>query len=497
MIIPKVKILALLFFISVSHLQQAQTNPRPNIVIIFADDLGYGEIEPYGQKIIQTPWLKTLADEGVKFTDFYSSSALCAPARCQLLTGLHSGHSAIRANFEMAQGPDSFTDLLEKGQMPLPSDQETIAEMLKPKGYATACIGKWGLGMADTEGNPNQQGFDYFFGYLDQKQAHNYYPTHLWENGKRVELTNPFIKVHTEISADQVSDKMFQSFIGKEYSIDKMATKAKEFIDRQKGPFFLYYSITLPHLALQVPEQELEPYLNTLEDKPYLGDKGYCPVQYPRATYAAMISYLDKKVGDIIKQLKETGKWNNTLLIFTSDNGPAFPIGGCDPEFFNSSGNLRSYKGSLYEGGIRVPFIATWPGKIKSGAINNSVAVGYDLKATIADLLSKEIATDGQSLLPALLRGKIQTRDYLYFELSEYTGQQAVRQGRWKLVKRNMNKDKYAKWELYDLAHDISEAIDLADKYPKVVSRMAKLAKEAHHHHLTRSEWNFMESTQN
>ena len=184
-------------------------------------------------------------------------------------------------------------------------------------------------------------------------------------------------------------------------------------------------------------------------------------------------------------------------MIFTSDNGPVFPIGGCDPEFFNSAGTLRNYKGALYEGGIRVPFIATWPGKIKSGTINNSVAVGYDLKATIADLLNTKIVSDGQSLLPALLKGKTQTRDYLYFELSEYTGQQAVRQGKWKLVKRNMNKDESAKWELYDLVNDSSESTDLASKYPKVVSRMEKLAREAHQSHPTRSEWNFMERPTN
>ncbi len=472
----------------------AQKSP-PNIIIIFADDLGYGELGSYGQKIIQTPNLDKLASQGMRFTDFYSSSALCAPARCQLLTGLHSGHGAVRANFEMANGPASFTDELEKGQLPLPDQAHTIAEMLKPLGYATACIGKWGLGMADTEGNPNQQGFDYFFGYLDQKQAHNYYPTHLWENGKSVALNNKPLTVHTRISPDQASDETYNSFIGNEYSVALMAKKAAQFIrDQKEKPFFLYYALTLPHLALQVPMEELDFYKGKFEETPYLGDKGYCPVKYPKSTYAAMITYLDKKVGEIIKQLEDNGQRENTLIIFTSDNGAAFPVGGTDPEFFNSNGDLRELKGSLYEGGIRIPFIASWPTRIKPGSVSRHVAAQYDIKATLADLLKVTIPqTDGISFLPELVGKKQPQHEFLYFELFEYGGQQAVRMGDWKAIKRNMMKDKNAKWELYNLKSDIGERDNAAEKYPSIIKKMDQAAKQSHQHHNTVPQWNFME----
>jgi len=483
-------------YVLVGSLQSTYAqNSKPNIIIIFADDLGYGEIGSYGQKIIQTPNLDKLAAQGKRFTDFYSSSALCAPARCQLLTGLHSGHSAVRANFEMANGPASFTDELERGQLPLPAEAHTLAEMLKPLGYATACIGKWGLGMADTEGSPNQQGFDYFYGYLDQKQAHNYYPTHLWENGESVALKNSPLTVHTKISAEQATDEMFKSFIGNEYSVALMAKKAEQFIASKKDePFFLYYALTLPHLALQIPSEELELYKGKLQDTPYLGDKGYCPVKYPRATYAAMITYLDKKVGEIMNQLDAIGQRENTLIIFTSDNGAAFPVGGADPEFFHSNGDLRELKGSLYEGGIRIPFIASWPGKIKPSSISTHVAAQYDIKATVADLLKVTIPeTDGISFLPELL-GRRQTKhEYLYFELYEYSGQQAVRMGNWKAVKRNMLIDKRAKWELYNLKTDIGEKNNLAERYPNVILEVDKIAKQSHQHHPTVQQWNFME----
>ena len=467
----------------------------PNIIIIFADDLGYGELGCYGQKIIQTPHLDKLASQGMRFTDFYSSSALCAPARCQLLTGLHSGHGAVRANFEMANGPASFTDELEKGQLPLPDQAHTIAEMLKPLGYATACIGKWGLGMADTEGNPNQQGFDYFYGYLDQKQAHNYYPTHLWENGKSVALNNKPVTVHTRISPSEASDETFNSFIGNEYSVALMAKKAADFINsHSEKPFFLYYSITLPHLALQIPQEELDFYRSKFDETPYLGDKGYCPVKYPKSTYAAMITYLDKKVGEIIRQLEDNGLRENTLIIFTSDNGPAFPVGGTDPEFFNSNGDLRELKGSLYEGGIRIPFIASMPTRIKPGSVSTHVAAQYDIKATLADLLEVSIPqTDGISFLPELLGKKQPKHEYLYFELFEYGGQQAVRMGDWKAIKQNMLKEKNAKWELYNLKKDIGEIDDAAKKYPSLVKRIDNIAKQSHQHHNTVSQWNFME----
>jgi arylsulfatase A-like enzyme len=250
----------------------------------------------------------------------------------------------------------------------------------------------------------------------------------------------------------------------------------------------------LPHLALQIPADELEFYKGKLDDKPYLGDKGYCPTKYPHATYAAMITLLDKKVGEIMKQVDELGLRENTIIIFTSDNGPAFPVGGTDPEFFDSNGPLRDYKGAVYEGGIRIPFIASWKGYIKPGSRSNHVAAQYDIKATIADLLKQPLkGTDGISFLPTLQGRKQSQHEYLYFELVEYSGQQAVRMGDWKAVKRNMVKDKNALWELYNLKSDLEEAHNVADQNQKILKRIKKIAIESHHHHPTVQEWNFME----
>lgn len=485
--------LIVLVTISLCSAQPVQKS-HPNIILIFADDLGYGELGCYGQKIIRTPHLDRMASEGMRFTDFYSSSALCAPARCQLLTGLHSGHAPIRSNFEMANGPESFTDKNERGQMPLPLGIPTIAEKLKQAGYVTACIGKWGLGMADTSGNPNLHGFDYFFGYLDQKQAHNYYPTHLWENEKVYTLGNAPIRVHTRISPEQATDDVFNSFIGNEYSIDVMSQKAAHFIEKNKDqPFFLYYPITLPHLALQVPPAALEEYKGAFEEQPYFGDKNYCPVKWPRATYAAMVSYLDKKSGELLNQLKSMGLEERTLVLFTSDNGSAFPVGGTDPEFFQVNQPFKAYKGDLYEGGIRVPFIARWPGVIKPG-IDATPLAGYDLFATLADIAKiKPSETDGISFAP-LLRGRnIRGHKFLYFELAEYGGQQAIRSANWKFVKRNMIRNPKAEWELYNLAIDPAEKNNLSKEYPSLIKRAQKISQKQHSH--TQVElWNFMES---
>ncbi|MFZ9982677.1 MAG: arylsulfatase [Cyclobacteriaceae bacterium] len=491
-----IKIFLILFGFNYSQtFGQSPVSKRPNIIVIFADDLGYGELGCYGQQIIKTPHIDKMAREGLKFTDFYSSSALCAPARCQLLTGLHSGHAPVRANFEMAGGPDSFTDLNEKGQMPLPPGTVTIAERLKESGYSTACVGKWGLGMADTPGNPNDHGFDYFFGYLDQKQAHNYYPTHLWENGKRYNLNNPFIRVHTKVNSIQASDSLFNSFVGNEYSIDVMANKAEDFIRANKSePFFLYYAITLPHLALQVPPQALKEYEGKFEEQPYLGDKNYCPVKYPRATYAAMVSYLDRKTGELLQLLKELGIDSNTLVIFTSDNGSAFPVGGTDPEFFKVNQPLRAFKGDLYEGGIRIPFIAHWPGYIKPG-IDQTPLAGYDLFSTLSEVAgARNSSNDGISFVPLLKGRKLSGKghDFLYFELYEYGGQQAVRMGKWKAIRRDMLKNADAQWELYDLSKDISEKNNLAMKHPMIVRKAQKIA-ESQHSHAAIDQWNFME----
>lgn len=466
---------------------------RPNIIFIYADDLGYGELGCYGQRKIRTPHLDKMASEGVRLESFYSSSALCAPARCQWLTGLHSGHAAVRANHELANGPDSFTDLLEKGQMPLPAGSVTIARQLQQAGYATALIGKWGLGMADTEGAPLKHGFDYFFGYLDQKQAHNYYPTHLWENDRQYPLPNPSLRVHTRVSPEQINDSVFNAFIGNRYSVDAMAEKAETFIRQQQAkPFFLYYALTLPHLALQVPAEARAAYEGVFPETPYLGEKGYCPSRFPRATYAAMVTYLDDKVGELLNLLQRLGLEDNTLVVFSSDNGSAFRTGGADPEFFQVSGPLRNFKGALYEGGIRVPFIARWPGKLNP-AVVTTPAAGYDLFATFAEVADVPpfTSTDGRSMWPLLTGKRFRSHGFFYFELMEYGGQQAVRMGDWKAVRRNMLADPQSPWELYDLKSDIGETRDVAGRHPEIVMRAQAIAGREHRSALLR-EWDFM-----
>ena len=262
---------------------------KPNIIYIYADDLGYGELGPYGQKIIKTPHLDKMAKEGMKFTQHYTSTPVCAPARAMLLTGKHGGHSYIRGNYEMG----GFKDEEEGGQMPLPEGTYTLAHMLKNVGYTTGITGKWGLGMHFTSGNPNKHGFDYAYGYLDQKQAHNYYPTHLWENGKWDSLDNKAMNVHVRLQEHEATDAAFNQFKGKENAIDKMTEKALAFIkDHKEGPFFLYVPYTLPHVGLQAPDRWIDHYRAVFKgEKPYLGTQGYNPQKYPLATYAAMISF--------------------------------------------------------------------------------------------------------------------------------------------------------------------------------------------------------------
>ena len=479
-------LLALTFFIgSFSYGQQ-----QPNLIIIYADDLGYGELGCYGQARIRTPNLDAMADEGVQFTQFYASSAICAASRAQLLTGMHAGHAEVRSNVEMAQGPSSFTDDNEMGQLPLSETAVTIAERLRTAGYATGCVGKWGLGMAEAPGDPTYQGFDYFFGYLDQKQAHNYYPTHLWENRARYPLRNPRIDVHRKITAP--SDSAFNSFIGKEYSIDVMHEKAIGFLENNRNkPFFLYYALTLPHLALQAPPEAVKAYVGQFEETPYLGTNGYCPSKYPRSTYAAMVTYLDTQVGKLRKWLKDQKLDRNTLVIFTSDNGSAFRIGGTDPDFFRVNGPLRDYKGSLYEGGIRVPMIAAWPGQL-TPRISGLTAIQYDLLATAEELAGMQpSATDGLSLMPELRGQAGPVHTFLYFELAEYGEQQAVVMGNWKAIRRNMIKNKQSPWELYDLT-DPSENTDVSTQHPDILNKLKAIAAREHKPGRL-PVWNFMD----
>ncbi len=468
---------------------QAAQKRKPNIVYIYADDLGYGELGVYGQKKIRTPHLDKLAAEGIRFTHHYTSTPVCAPARCMLLTGRHGGHSFIRGNYELG----GFKDEEEGGQMPLPEGTVTIAKVLKQAGYATGAIGKWGLGMTGSSGHPNRQGFDYFYGYLDQKQAHNYYPTHLWENEKWDTLNNSFIEVHRKPPVNP-TDKDYDYYKGKDYAIDKMAEKARQFISGHAGePFFLYLPFTIPHVSLQVHDSEVQKYVGQFNESPYLGDKGYALTKYPYSTYAAMISYLDKQVGDIMAYLKQLGLDNNTIVMFSSDNGPTFN-GGTDKEFFNSTAGLKGAKAQVYEGGIRVPFMAKWPGRIKPGRVSTLPSAQFDMFATFCEIAGVTAPkNDGVSLLPELTgSGKVAPREYMYFEFPERGGQLAIRFERYKGVKVNMKENRNAQWELYDLREDENETKDIASQHPDLVKRLDEIVKKEHWAATVR-EWEFVD----
>jgi arylsulfatase len=437
---------------SLSSAVVAADSARPNIVLILCDDLGYAELGCYGQQKIRTPNIDRLATEGMRFTQYYSGSPVCAPSRCVLLTGKHSGHAAIRNNKEVRP----------EGQHPLPASEVTLAELLKSAGYRTAAIGKWGLGPWGSEGDPLTQGFDSFFGYNCQRHAHNHFPQYLYRNDKRIALEG--------------SDGRDT---GRQYSHDLFEKEALAVIGaKDERPFFLYLAFTIPHLALQVPDDSLAEYKGKWEDPPYTGGKGYRPHAQPRAAYAAMITRMDRSVGRIVDRLDELGLSKNTLVLFTSDNGPTYNrTGGSDSEFFRSAGELRGLKGSVYEGGIRVPLIARWPARIKAGETSELPCAAYDLLPTVCDLagVKQPEAIDGISLAATLLsRGDQKRHDFLYWEFPAYGGQQAVRMGQWKGVRQRMAQGR-TRIELYDLSIDPAEKNDVSGSHADVVARMAAI----------------------
>ncbi len=464
---------------------------KPNIIYIYADDMGYGELGAYGQTKIKTPNLDRMSAEGMRFTDHYSSAPVCAPARCMLLTGKHGGHTYIHGNYELG----GFADSLEGGQMPLPEGIFTVGKMMQQAGYKTAAIGKWGLGMANTTGSPIKQGFDYFYGYLDQKQAHNYYPTHLWENDHWDTLQNPVINVHKQLDSTKATLADFNYYKGKEYAPAKLTEKALAFIENNKSkPFFLYLPYTLPHLSLQAPDEWVKKYIGQFNERPYYGQNGYASTLYPLSTYAAMISFLDAQVGLILEKIKALGLDENTLILFSSDNGATFN-GGVNRRFFNSNGGLRGQKMDLYEGGIREPFIARWPGKITKGTTSAHPSVQFDLMATLAELVhQKTNATDGISFLPELMGSakEQQKHPYIYFEYPENGGQLAIRMGNWKGVKLDVKKHPEKKWQLFNLQTDRNETTDISEKYPDLIKQFELIVKKEHQQaHI--QEWEFIQ----
>lgn len=467
----------------------------PNIIFILADDLGFGELGCYGQTKIRTPHLDRIAAEGMRFTQHYSGSPVCAPSRCSLLTGLHTGHSYIRDNDEMAERGDVWRDPALEGQRPLLPGTVTIGTLLQQAGYATAMIGKWGLGGPGSSGHPNRQGFDHFYGYLCQRVAHNYYPASLWRNDTRVPLEgNAGLFPHQGLppGADPDDPASYQRYGGAHYAPDLMLDEALAWIRRSRAhPFALILTPPLPHLSLQVPEAALQRYAGQFPEQPYSGEQGYLPQRQPRAAYAAMVSSLDDYVGRILALLQELGLDERTLLLFSSDNGPTFAVGGADTAWFHSNGGLRGGKTDLYEGGIRVPLLARWPGHVPAGTVNDLPCASWDFLPTLAELGQAAFSgpTDGHSLLPTLLGRRGQHRhDYLYWEYHSRPGQ-AVRRGRWKALRLDIGRPNAGPLQLYDLETDPAESRDLAAQQPEIAAEMTAIMKRR-----TRSviaKWNF------
>ena len=432
------------------------TARRPNVVYILTDDLGYAELGCYGQKKIRTPNIDRLAAEGMRFTQHYSGNPVCAPSRCTLMTGYHTGHAQVRGNRQVGGKEGWVLGATIGGQWPLSEDTFTVGHLFQRAGYATGAFGKWGLGRVGTTGDPQRQGFDHFFGYICQRQAHTFYPRHLWKDGEIV-----------RISGNEYGQQ-------KSYSHDLIADEALKFIRANKDrPFFLYVPFTIPHVALQVPEDSLAEYRGRWPDPPYDGSKGYVAHENPRACYAGMVTRMDKDVGRIMALLDELGLDDNTLVIFSSDNGPTF-AGGADSEFFESAGPLRGLKASVYEGGIRVPFIARWPGRIRAGSESDHVSAFWDFLPTCAELLGQNppAGIDGISMLPTLLeRPGQKEHEHLYWELR---GQQAVRMGDWKAVRLKPDR----KIQLYNLRTDPGEQNDVADRNPEVLTRIERILTE-------------------
>ena len=476
--------------------KSAGNNKRPNIIFILADDLGYNDPGCYGQKIIETPNIDALANNGIRFTQYYSGSPVSAPSRCVLLTGLHTGHSFIRGNHEWPERGDVWDyykmeeDPQLEGQYPVPANTLTFSKVLQSEGYKTACTGKWGLGAPLTGGVPNKQGFDLFFGYNCQRQAHTYYPGHLWRNEEIVKLDNQFVEPRTtELDGDGDTDKResYARYNLKEYAPELMLKEALSFIRATKDqPFFLHFATIIPHVPLQAPQEWVDKYREKIgEEKPYLGERGYFPCQYPMATYAAMVAYLDHQVGCIVEELKKQGIYDNTIIFFTSDNGPV-TTGGANSAFFENAKpfnqSANRLKDTVYEGGIRVPMIISWPAKIKTASESEHIWAAWDIFPTFCDLAGAEHpeGLDGISVMPTILgNGKQKQHEYLYWEFPERRGQQAVRLGDWKGV-RDSTRDGNLKIRLFNLKEDVTEESDLSVQNPEIVKRMEDIMAREH-----------------
>ena len=443
----KILLVALAFLFCLSG--NADTK-KTNIILIMVDDAGYGDFGCYGQKLFTTPNIDRMAASGMLFTQHYSGSTVCAPTRCSIMNGVHTGHAFVRGNREVQP----------EGQAPIPSDMITIPKLLRKAGYVTGMFGKWGLGAPKSSGDPMNQGWDEFFGYNCQRQAHTFYPKHLWHNSEKVMLD------------------------GKTYSHDLIQEKALQFIrDNEKKSFFAYLPLTIPHAAMQCPEEDVAPFrkkFSQFENK--IGKYSHGSIiRNPVAAFAGMMTRMDRGIGQILDLLNELDIAENTLVLFTSDNGPHYE-GGHQPGFFNSNGPLKGHKRDLYEGGIRVPLIAYWPGKIKSGSVSNHICAHWDLMPTFCELakISEPNHTDGISYIPALTGKKQKKHAYLYWEFHSYGNAQAIRMGDWKGIRLKVKNDPNAPIQLFDLKKDIGETNNIAANHPDIIRRFTKLFKTAH-----------------
>lgn len=437
-----------------THALTETQKKQPNIIFIMADDLGYGHLGCYGQDKINTPNLDQLAAEGMRFLQCYAGAPVCAPSRSCLMTGMHGGHTAVRGN---------------TGGIPLLPEDVTVAELLKKAGYTTGLFGKWGLGEHGTTGVPYKQGFDEFFGWLHQIHAHFYYPEYLWHNDEKYVLEGN------------------DGYKG-QYAHDVVMEKAIDFVERQAkepNPFFLYLPLCIPHYELVVPEGSLEEYRGKFPETAYTGRRekvgypdDYAAQTHPKAAIAAMISRMDRNLGRLFDVIDELGLDEDTLIIFTSDNGPSYGPG--EPEFFNASGGLRGVKASLYEGGIRVPMIARWTGHIEAGSTTAHSCYFPDVMPTLLDLADQPTpdGIDGIAFTPTLLgKPNQQKHDVMYWELADG---RAVRMGDWKAVQGTREETGEAYFELYNLADDVAETKNLAASQPQIAERAKRLLQEQH-----------------
>ena len=432
---------------------------KPNIILILADDLGYSQLGCYGETRIRTPHIDRLAAEGTRFTQAYSGSPVCAPSRCVLLTGRHTGRAFVRDNREIEP----------EGQAPLPAGTPTLARLLQAEGYATGLVGKWGLGYPGSEGEPLSQGFDLFFGYNCQRKAHNHYPPELWRGRERLRL-----------------DGNNGGPTGRQYAPDLFEREALDFITANRNrPFFLFFATTIPHLALQVPDDSLAEYAGLWPETPYDGRNGYQPQSRPRAAYAAMVARLDRSVGRIVDLVGRLGLDKDTLILFASDNGPTYDVGGYDMAFFGGAGPFRRHKGYVYEGGIRIPFIVRRPGAVPAGRSSSAVLGFHDVLPTLLDAAGARSRVppglDGASRLSLFEGGTVPAAEArLYMEFPAYGGQQMARLGNWKAVRQGLLQNPGAPVELYDMESDLGEAHDVAAGNRRVVAELAAFMASEH-----------------